>query len=74
MEKGYLSSGSTDNYFRGAWEKSHTFGDLGSTAKKLWKKHSVIWGDQSTILREHRPQYRGGLINTLDREDLHRSS
>ena len=26
--------GSTTNYFRGAGEQAHTFGDLGSTAKK----------------------------------------
>ena len=26
--------GSTANYFRGAGEQAHTFGDLGSTAKK----------------------------------------
>ena len=26
--------GSTSNYFRGAGEQAHTFGDLGSTAKK----------------------------------------
>ena len=26
--------GSTDNYFRGAGEQSHSFGDLGSPAKK----------------------------------------
>ena len=29
--------GSTANYFRGAGEQAHTFGDLGSTAKKLKK-------------------------------------
>ena len=29
--------GSTANYFRGAWEQALTFGDLGSTAKKLKK-------------------------------------
>ena len=29
--------GSTANYFRGAGEEAHTFGDLGSTAKKLKK-------------------------------------
>ena len=29
--------GSTANYFRGATEQAHTFGDLGSTAKKLKK-------------------------------------
>ena len=27
--------GSTTNYFRGAGEQAHIFGDLGSTAKKL---------------------------------------
>ena len=26
--------GSTENYFRGAGEQAHTFGDLGNTAKK----------------------------------------
>ena len=26
--------GSTANYFRGAGEQAHTFGDIGSTAKK----------------------------------------
>ena len=31
MEKGYLSTG---KYFSGAWDPAHTFGDLGSTAKK----------------------------------------
>ena len=40
-EKGYLflglQLGSTANYFRGAGEQAHTFGDLGSTAKKLKK-------------------------------------
>ena len=29
--------GSTANYFRGAGEQAHTFGDLGSTAKMLKK-------------------------------------
>ena len=29
--------GSTAYYFRGAGEQAHTFGDLGSTAKKLKK-------------------------------------
>ena len=29
--------GSTANYFRGAGEQAHTFGDLGSTAKKQKK-------------------------------------
>ena len=29
--------GSTANYFEGAGEHAHTFGDLGSTAKKLKK-------------------------------------
>ena len=42
--------GSTGNYFRGAGEEAHTFGDLGSTAKKTEEKYSGIWGDQSIIL------------------------
>ena len=29
--------GSTANYFRGAGEQAHTFGNLGSTAKKYKK-------------------------------------
>ena len=29
--------GSTGNYFRGAGEQAHSFGDLGSTAKKQKK-------------------------------------
>ena len=29
--------GNTANYFRGAREQAHIFGDLGSTAKKLKK-------------------------------------
>ena len=30
--------GSTDNYFRGAGEQAHSFGDLGSPAKKQKNK------------------------------------
>ena len=30
----FREQGSTANYFRGAGEQAHTFGDLGSTAKK----------------------------------------
>ena len=30
--------GSTDNYFRGAREQAHNFGDIGSLAKKQKKK------------------------------------
>ena len=30
----FREQGSTANYFRGAGEQGHTFGDLGSTAKK----------------------------------------
>ena len=30
--------GSTGNYFRGAGEQAHSFGDLGSPAKKQKKK------------------------------------
>ena len=42
-EKGYSISGSWEakccgNYFRGAGKQAHTFGDLGSTVKKLRKK------------------------------------
>ena len=29
--------GSTGNYLGGAWEQTHTFGDSGSTAKKVKK-------------------------------------
>ena len=34
--------GSTVNYFRGAGEQAHTFGDLGSTAKKLKNKYQAF--------------------------------
>ena len=30
----FQGAGSTSNYFRGAGEQAHTYGDLGSTAKK----------------------------------------
>ena len=33
--------GSTANYFRGAGEQAYTFGDLGSTAKKVKKKNQA---------------------------------
>ena len=33
-ENGYLFSGSTGNYLRGAREPAHNFWDLGSLAKK----------------------------------------
>ena len=33
--------GSTASYFRRAGEQAHTFGDLGSTAKKLKKKYQA---------------------------------
>ena len=39
-ENGYLffmELGSTGNYFQGIGEQAHSFGDLGSTAKKLKK-------------------------------------
>ena len=49
--------GSTGNYFRGAGEQAHSFGDLGSPAKKqkkikekppfclIFKKFFCFWGD-----------------------------
>ena len=37
-ENGYLFSGSTGNYFRGAREQAHNFGDIGSLAKKQKNK------------------------------------
>ena len=39
VENGYLFSGSTGtcNYFRGAGEQAHSFGDSGSPAKKVKK-------------------------------------
>ena len=40
-ENGYLFSGSwgnTGNYFSGAWEQAHSFGDLVKKAKKKKKK------------------------------------
>ena len=33
--------GSTANYFRGAGEQAHTFGDLGSTAKSKKNKYQA---------------------------------
>ena len=33
-----MDLGSTVNYFRGAGEQAHSFGDLGSLAKKQKKK------------------------------------
>ena len=33
--------GSTGNYFRGAWEQAHSFGDLGSPAKKQKNKRKA---------------------------------
>ena len=33
--------GSTGNYFRGAGEQAHSFGDLGSPAKKQKKKKGI---------------------------------
>ena len=33
--------GSTANYFRGAGEQTHTFGDLGSTAKSKKNKYQA---------------------------------
>ena len=35
----------TGNYFRGAKEQAHNYGYKGSTAKKLRKNRSGIWGD-----------------------------
>ena len=37
--------GSTANYFRGAGEQAHTFGDLGSTPKKLKKYQDSFLSD-----------------------------
>ena len=30
----FQGAGSTGNYFQGFWEQAHSFGDLGSPAKK----------------------------------------
>ena len=34
----FMELGSTGNYFQGIGEQAHSFGDLGSTAKKFFKK------------------------------------
>ena len=34
----FMDLGSTGNYFRGAGEQTHSFGDLGSPAKKIKEK------------------------------------
>ena len=44
--------GNTSYHFRGAGEQGHTFGDLGSTAKKAEENNSGIWGGQSIIFRD----------------------
>ena len=45
----FQGAGSTGNYFQGFWEQAHSFGDLGSHAKKLKKSHlkgkAFIWFD-----------------------------
>ena len=35
----FQGSGSTDNYFQGFGEQAHSFGDLGSPAKKFKKSY-----------------------------------
>ena len=52
--------GSTANYFRGAGEQTHTFGDLGSTAKSKKNKYQAsILSDSlkcCRLLGGYRPQ------------------
>ena len=49
--------GRTSYYFRGAGEQTHTFGDFGSTAKKLRKKFRDLGRSEHYLKgsREHRP-------------------
>ena len=37
----FMELGSTGNYFRGAREQAHNFGDIGSLAKKLNNKEKL---------------------------------